>query len=73
MSAPPRRAQLKALAKINLSLKVLGKRPDGFLELFGAATEPPTRRAATIHRRTVKTWLYPRAAGPSSYTISSKT
>ena len=33
MSVRPRRAQLKALAKINLSLKVLGKRPDGYHEL----------------------------------------
>ncbi|MBM3744631.1 MAG: 4-(cytidine 5'-diphospho)-2-C-methyl-D-erythritol kinase [Acidobacteria bacterium] len=33
MSAGPRRARLRALAKINLSLKVLGKRPDGYHEL----------------------------------------
>lgn len=33
MSALPRRARLRALAKINLSLKVLGKRPDGYHEL----------------------------------------
>jgi len=32
MSAP-RRARLKALAKINLDLRVLGKRPDGYHEL----------------------------------------
>jgi len=33
MSARPRRARLRALAKINLSLKVVGKRPDGYHEL----------------------------------------
>ncbi len=33
MSALPRRARVKALAKINLSLKVLQKRPDGYHEL----------------------------------------
>ncbi|MCP5114812.1 MAG: 4-(cytidine 5'-diphospho)-2-C-methyl-D-erythritol kinase, partial [bacterium] len=33
MSGQVRRARLKALAKINLSLKVLGKRPDGYHEL----------------------------------------
>ncbi|MCW5983170.1 MAG: 4-(cytidine 5'-diphospho)-2-C-methyl-D-erythritol kinase [Bryobacteraceae bacterium] len=32
-AARPRRARVKALAKINLSLKVLGKRLDGFHEL----------------------------------------
>ena len=31
--AQPRRARVKALAKVNLSLKVLHKRPDGFHEL----------------------------------------
>src|SRR5690349_8141640 len=29
----PRRARLRALAKINLDLRVLGKRPDGYHEL----------------------------------------
>lgn len=33
MNAGPRRARLRALAKINLSLKVLAKRPDGYHEL----------------------------------------
>ena len=33
MSAPPRRARVRALAKINLDLRVLGKRPDGYHEL----------------------------------------
>ena len=33
MSAPPRRARVSALAKINLGLKVLGRRPDGYHEL----------------------------------------
>jgi 4-diphosphocytidyl-2-C-methyl-D-erythritol kinase len=33
MSTEPRRARVRALAKINLSLKVLGKRPDGYHEL----------------------------------------
>jgi 4-diphosphocytidyl-2-C-methyl-D-erythritol kinase len=33
MSARPRRARLRALAKINLSLKVLGLRADGYHEL----------------------------------------
>jgi 4-diphosphocytidyl-2-C-methyl-D-erythritol kinase len=33
MSSEPRRARLSALAKINLGLKVLNKRPDGFHEL----------------------------------------
>jgi 4-diphosphocytidyl-2-C-methyl-D-erythritol kinase len=33
MNSQPRRARLSALAKINLSLKVLNKRPDGFHEL----------------------------------------
>ncbi len=33
MSAAPRRARLRALAKINLNLKVLAKRPDGYHEL----------------------------------------
>lgn len=33
MSREPRRARLRALAKINLSLRVLGKRPDGYHEL----------------------------------------
>ena len=33
MSAEPRRARLRALAKINLSLKVLQRRPDGYHEL----------------------------------------
>jgi 4-diphosphocytidyl-2-C-methyl-D-erythritol kinase len=33
MSAVPRRARVQALAKINLSLKVLGKRLDGYHEL----------------------------------------
>lgn len=33
MSALPRRARVRALAKINLSLKVLGRRPDGYHEL----------------------------------------
>lgn len=33
MNSLPRRARLSALAKINLSLKVLHKRPDGFHEL----------------------------------------
>jgi 4-diphosphocytidyl-2-C-methyl-D-erythritol kinase len=33
MSAVPRRARLRALAKINLSLKVLGRRADGYHEL----------------------------------------
>ncbi len=33
MSAGPRRARLRALAKINLSLKVLHQRPDGYHEL----------------------------------------
>lgn len=32
-AGPPRLARVKALAKINLSLKVLHKRPDGFHEL----------------------------------------
>jgi 4-diphosphocytidyl-2-C-methyl-D-erythritol kinase len=30
---PPRRVRLRALAKINLDLRVLGKRPDGYHEL----------------------------------------
>ena len=30
---PPRRARVRALAKINLDLRVLGKRPDGYHEL----------------------------------------
>jgi 4-diphosphocytidyl-2-C-methyl-D-erythritol kinase len=33
MSCGPRRARLRALAKINLDLRVLGKRPDGYHEL----------------------------------------
>lgn len=33
MSAAPRRARVRALAKLNLSLKVLNKRPDGYHEL----------------------------------------
>ncbi len=33
MSRGPRRARLRALAKINLDLRVLGKRPDGYHEL----------------------------------------
>ncbi len=33
MSVQPRRVRLRALAKINLSLKVLGKRSDGYHEL----------------------------------------
>jgi 4-diphosphocytidyl-2-C-methyl-D-erythritol kinase len=33
MSAEPRRARVKALAKINLGLKVLYRRPDGYHEL----------------------------------------
>lgn len=33
MSAKPRRARVRALAKINLDLRVLAKRPDGFHEL----------------------------------------
>jgi 4-diphosphocytidyl-2-C-methyl-D-erythritol kinase len=33
MKSHPRRARLSALAKVNLSLKVLNKRPDGFHEL----------------------------------------
>jgi 4-diphosphocytidyl-2-C-methyl-D-erythritol kinase len=33
MNSLPRRARVSALAKINLSLKVLNKRPDGFHEL----------------------------------------
>jgi 4-diphosphocytidyl-2-C-methyl-D-erythritol kinase len=33
MSAPARRARVRALAKINLDLRVLGKRPDGYHEL----------------------------------------
>ena len=33
MTMGPRRARISALAKINLDLKVLGKRPDGFHEL----------------------------------------
>ena len=33
MSAPLRRVRVRALAKINLDLRVLGKRPDGFHEL----------------------------------------
>jgi len=33
MSTEVRRARLRALAKINLSLKVLGRRPDGYHEL----------------------------------------
>ena len=33
MSRLPRRARVRAFAKLNLSLKVLGKRPDGFHEL----------------------------------------
>lgn len=33
MSALPRRARVRPLAKINLSLKVLGRRPDGYHEL----------------------------------------
>ena len=32
-SAGPRRARVRALAKINLDLRVLGKRPDGYHEL----------------------------------------
>ena len=33
MSSAPRRARVRALAKINLDLRVLGKRPDGYHEL----------------------------------------
>ena len=33
MTTAPRRARLSALAKINLGLKVLGRRPDGYHEL----------------------------------------
>ena len=33
MSGTPRRARVRALAKLNLSLKVLNKRPDGYHEL----------------------------------------
>jgi len=33
MTGAPRRARLRALAKINLSLRVLGARPDGYHEL----------------------------------------
>ena len=33
MSRQPRRVRLRALGKINLSLRVLGKRPDGYHEL----------------------------------------
>ena len=59
MSVPPRRARVRALAKINLDLRVLGERPDGYHEL--RTIFQTISLADTLRDR-----LHARRAGPPS-------
>jgi 4-diphosphocytidyl-2-C-methyl-D-erythritol kinase len=50
--SPTRRARVRALAKINLDLRVLGKRPDGFHELRTISLADTLEIAYTPARKT---------------------